>query len=46
MLTYPVCTSMALPAKDGLIFCFVRKWLNENPEKAKKTDGDLLDLVV
>jgi hypothetical protein len=37
---------MALLAKDGLIFGFIRKWPDQNPKETKKTNGDFLDLVV
>jgi hypothetical protein len=46
MLTYPICTSMALPAKDDLIFSLAVIWLDQNPEEAEKTKGDLLDFIV
>ena len=46
MLTYQVTTSMALPAKGSLIFGLTWRWPYQNPEKLKKPNGNLLDLVV
>jgi hypothetical protein len=46
MLTYQVCTSMALPAKDDLIFGLAGSRLDQNPEEPKKTKGDFLHFFV
>jgi hypothetical protein len=46
MLTYQICTSMALPAKDGSILSLAGSRPNQNPKKAKKTKGDFLDFIV
>ena len=46
MLTYQVCTSMALLAKGSLSFGLARKWSDQNPKEAQKTKGDFLDFIV